>query len=173
LTESFILSCQKMEFFSVRPHQSTKPWLFCHSEKKNYINYINTLYYKISQNYINTLYYKISQNYIGDHRGCDRMVGSWIYSYLCNQCLSPLTLWVRIPLRWDVLNTTLYNKVCQWLATDRSFSPGTPVSSTNKTDRHEITEILLKVASNIINQNKPEFNFNFHFQTWFYIHMYF
>jgi hypothetical protein len=100
------------------------------------------------------------------------MVGSWIYSYLCNQCLSPLTLWVRIPLRWDVLNTTLYNKVCQWLATDRSFSPGTPVSSTNKTDRHEITEILLKVASNIINQNKPEFNFNFHFQTWFYIHMY-
>jgi hypothetical protein len=25
------------------------------------------------------------------------------------------------------------------------FSPGTPVSSTNKTDRHEITEILLKV----------------------------
>jgi len=30
------------------------------------------------------------------------------------------------------------------------FSPGTPVSSTNKTDRHDITEILLKVALNII-----------------------
>ena len=28
------------------------------------------------------------------------------------------------------------------------FSPGTPVSSTNKTDRHDITEILLKVALN-------------------------
>ena len=28
----------------------------------------------------------------------------------------------------------------------RWFSPGTPVSSTNKTDRHDITEILLKVA---------------------------
>jgi hypothetical protein len=26
------------------------------------------------------------------------------------------------------------------------FSPGTPVSSANKTDRHDITEILLKVA---------------------------
>ena len=26
------------------------------------------------------------------------------------------------------------------------FSPGTPVSSTNKTDPHDITEILLKVA---------------------------
>ena len=23
---------------------------------------------------------------------------SWVYNYLCNQCLSPLTLWVRIPL---------------------------------------------------------------------------
>ena len=30
------------------------------------------------------------------------------------------------------------------------FSPGTPVSSTNKTGRHIITEILLKVALNTI-----------------------
>ena len=30
------------------------------------------------------------------------------------------------------------------------FFPGTPVSSTKKTDRHKITEILLKVALNII-----------------------
>jgi len=30
------------------------------------------------------------------------------------------------------------------------FFPGTPVSSTNKTDRHDITEILLKVALNTI-----------------------
>ena len=29
------------------------------------------------------------------------------------------------------------------------FSPSTPVSSTNKTDRHDITEILLKVAINL------------------------
>jgi hypothetical protein len=28
------------------------------------------------------------------------------------------------------------------------FSPAAPVSSTNKTDRHDITEILLKVALN-------------------------
>jgi hypothetical protein len=31
------------------------------------------------------------------------------------------------------------------------FSPGALVSSTNKTDHHGITEILLKVALNIIN----------------------
>ena len=37
---------------------------------------------------------------------------SWIYNYLCNQCLSSLT-WVWTPLRWGVLNTTLCDKVCQ------------------------------------------------------------
>ena len=79
--------------------------------------------------------------------------GSWIYSYLCNQCLSPLMLWVCIPLRRGVFNTTLCDFVCQWLTIGRWFSPGTPVSSTNKTDRHDITEILLKVALNTINSN--------------------
>ena len=53
---------------------------------------------------------------------------------------------VRIPLM--AMCTTLCDKVRQWLATGRWFSPGTPVSSTNKTDRHNITEILLKVALN-------------------------
>ena len=53
-----------------------------------------------------------------------------------------------------VLDTTLCDKVCQWLAACQWFSLGTPVSSTNKTDRHDIyknvTEILLKVALNTI-----------------------
>jgi hypothetical protein len=30
------------------------------------------------------------------------------------------------------------------------FSPGTPVSSTNKTDNHDIAALLLKVAINTI-----------------------
>jgi hypothetical protein len=34
--------------------------------------------------------------------------------------------------------------------TGRWFSPGTLVSPTNKTDCHDITEILLKVALNAI-----------------------
>ena len=33
--------------------------------------------------------------------------------------------------------------------------PGTPVSSTNKTEDHDIAEILLKVALNTISQTKP------------------
>jgi hypothetical protein len=35
-------------------------------------------------------------------------------------------------------------------------SPGTPVSSTNQTDRHDITEILLKLALNC-EENLPIF----------------
>ena len=51
-----------------------------------------------------------------------------------------------------VLDTTLCDKVCQWLVTGQWFSPGTPISSINKTGLHDITEILLKVALNTINQ---------------------
>jgi hypothetical protein len=81
--------------------------------------------------------------------------GCWIYNYLCNKRLSPLKLWVRTPFRRGVLDTTLCDKVCQLIATGPWFSPGTPVCSTNKTDRHDITEILLNVALNTINQSKP------------------
>ena len=52
----------------------------------------------------------------------------------------------------DVLDTTLCDKVCQWLATCRWFFPGTPFSS-NKTDRHDMIEIFLKVALNTKKQN--------------------
>ena len=81
--------------------------------------------------------------------------GSWIYNHIYNQDLSPLTLWVRTPPRRGVLDTTLCDKVCPWLAAGWWFSPESPVSSINKTDRHDITEILLKVALNTINQTKP------------------
>ena len=91
-------------------------------------------------------------NIIHENRGLlwSWSYGSWIYNYLCNQCLSPLTLWVKILLRQGVLDTTLSDKVCQLLAADWWFSQGTPVSSTNKTDCHDITEIVLKVALNAI-----------------------
>ena len=57
----------------------------------------------------------------------------------------------------------LFSSICQRLAAgsvvfsfvsdlrqDQWFSPGTPIFSTNKTDRHDIAEILLKVALNTI-----------------------
>jgi hypothetical protein len=40
------------------------------------------------------------------------------------------------------------NKVYQLLAQGHWFSPDTPASSTTKTGRHDIAEILLKVALN-------------------------
>jgi hypothetical protein len=80
--------------------------------------------------------------------------GSWIYNYLFNQYLSTLMLWVRISIRARC--TTLCDKVCQWLATGRWFFPGPPISSTNKTDRHDITKILLKVALSTIKQTKHQ-----------------
>ena len=48
---------------------------------------------------------------------------------------------------------TLSDSICQLLATGRWFSP---VSSTNKNDRHNITEILLKVALNTIKQRDKQ-----------------
>ena len=44
----------------------------------------------------------------------------------------------------------------QLLAHGRWFSPGTPASSTTKTGRHDIAEILLKVALNTKNQIKSD-----------------
>jgi hypothetical protein len=42
--------------------------------------------------------------------------------------------------------------------TGQWFSPGAQVSSTDKADRHDITEILLNVALNTINTIKPNQN---------------
>jgi hypothetical protein len=44
-------------------------------------------------------------------------------------------------------------KVYQLLARGRWFSPATPASSTTKAGRHDIAEILLKVALNTKNQS--------------------
>jgi len=70
--------------------------------------------------------------------------GSWIYNYLINQSLWPLKLCVRNPLLMD--RCTRYNIISLSLSTtyDKTvfFSGCFP---TNKTVRHDITEILLKV----------------------------
>jgi hypothetical protein len=46
---------------------------------------------------------------------------------VCNQCLSPLTLWVRITLIARCTRYNLCDNVCQWRAPGRWFSPGTPI----------------------------------------------
>ena len=78
------------------------------------------------------------------------LYGSWIYNYLCNQWISPLTFGVRIALNWCVLETTLCDKVYQWLATGWCFFLVLRCHPPIKTNRHDIAEILFKVALNTI-----------------------
>jgi hypothetical protein len=65
------------------------------------------------------------------------------YADLIASCSSRLSIY---------FNKENLSRCCQWFAASRWFSPGTPVSSTNKFDCHDITEILLKVALNTIIQ---------------------
>jgi hypothetical protein len=67
--------------------------------------------------------------------------------FLC-LCINVLWVWLPCP--------TLCDKVCQWLAASRWFSPCLLVSSTNKTDRQEITKILVKVVFNTIKQKQTK-----------------
>jgi len=64
--------------------------------------------------------------------------------------------WVRVRLcklqKGCTRHTAASDKVYQLLAHGRWFSPGAPASSTTKTVRHDIAEILLKVALNTKNQ---------------------
>jgi hypothetical protein len=63
--------------------------------------------------------------------------------------MGSLHLFVRLAYI-SILDATLSDNVCRWLAAGRWYSPGTPVSSNSKTDRHDIAKILLNVALNTI-----------------------
>ena len=55
------------------------------------------------------------------------------------------------PVQGEVYSIQIYViKFVSDLQQVGGFFPGTPVSSTNKTDHNDITEILLKVALNTI-----------------------
>jgi hypothetical protein len=55
------------------------------------------------------------------------------------------------------------------LSTGRWFSPGIPVSSTSKTDRHDLNEILLKVALNTIIKQKRIQDLDFRRHVWSFV----
>ena len=75
------------------------------------------------------------------------------FTTICNQWLSPLKLWFPIPL---MARCTRYNIIYVIkLVCDLQQVSGFPVFTTNKTDCKDITEILLKVVLDIINQFKP------------------
>jgi hypothetical protein len=81
---------------------------------------------------------------------------SWVVG-LPNNSYKPITnaAWVRARLcklqKGCTRLAAASEKVYQLLAHGRWFSPRTPASSTTKTGRHDIAEILLKVALNTKN----------------------
>ena len=76
---------------------------------------------------------------------------------LPNNSYKPITntAWVRVRFlnykKWCTRLAVASDEVYQLLVHGRWFSPGTQVSFTIKTGRHDIAEILLKVALNTIN----------------------
>ena len=60
-----------------------------------------------------------------------------------------------------VLDTTYCHNVCQWPAADPRFSLDALVSYINKSDRHDMTDILLKVALNTIILTRPIYNIDY------------
>ena len=68
-------------------------------------------------------------------------------------------LWIWIPLRRGVLDSTLCDKSLSLTWGKLEVSLGTVVSSTNKTDHHDKTEILLKVALKPHNPNPSSHNY--------------
>ena len=76
---------------------------------------------------------------------------SWSYGSFTTTC--EISVYHHLSCASNLVHGKVYSiqllcdKVCQWLATGQWFSLGTPVSSTNKTDHHNITEILLFIYS--------------------------
>ena len=57
------------------------------------------------------------------------------------------------------ITTDVVDRISQWLSTGRWFYSGSLVSSTNKTDHHDITEILFKVTLSTITLTLKHFIF--------------
>jgi ribosome biogenesis protein Nip4 len=74
----------------------------------------------------------------------------FLKSIICNNVFKTIfrVFWSILTFltNWFILGEVYliqhYVIVCQWLATGRWFFPGIPLSSTYKTDRYDITEIL-------------------------------
>ena len=89
------------------------------------------------------------REFLGVRRGRDRMVVRFTATCAISAChhwsceLEPCS-WRGV---FDIISC---DKVCQWLAAVRWFFPDTPVTSTHKSDRHDMNEISLNVALNTL-----------------------
>jgi hypothetical protein len=96
----------------------------------------------------------------GGRRGRARMVVCFITTYAISAYHHFQSCELESHSWRGVLDTTLCDKVCQVTCDRTWFSQGTPVSSTNKTDRHYTTEILLKMVLNTLTLTLPRASFS-------------
>ena len=89
---------------SYRSIYSSNFWAIRYCPDSNRIIALNYMYYNRGCVYVWTLYNILMLKPKIRWPLWSWLYGSWIYNYLCNQCLSPLKLWVR----------TLFMARCTW-----------------------------------------------------------
>ena len=107
--------------------------------------------------------YSVMSTKVRDHCGPARMVVGFTTTY----AISAYHHWCCEFETWSGRGVQHYViKFVSDLGTGRWFSPGPPVSSTNKSDHHDITEILFKVVLNTIKQTINKKNNSYILQGW-------
>jgi hypothetical protein len=111
-------------------------WIFCHSngtlksqtqsKDQTYQNHIGLEFWCLNPLQLVGSYIFLPASYHVLYmvlRDCRGRVGILVnfHNYRCNQCLSPLTFWVRIPVRRGVLDTKLCDKVW-WIVSPNELS---------------------------------------------------
>jgi hypothetical protein len=120
----------------------------------------NTVYRTTSINY---WLYSVMSTKVRDRRGPDHMVVGFTTTY----AISAYHHWCCEFETWSGRGVQHYViKFVSDLGTGQWFSPGPPVSSTNKSDHHDITEILFKVVLNTIKQTINKRNNSYILQGW-------
>ena len=113
-------------------------------------------------------HFQTFQNWINTNEQIHTLTNpfSWeqCYWHLINLKLSRCEFESRL-LR-GVLNTLFCDTIFQWLSADRWFSPVLRYS-TNKIDRHDITEILFAVEFNNITHHSPKLWIRIQLLTWY------
>ena len=136
--------------------QELPPLLPPHPPDKKMVGHLEKYFLDMSFFFNRVRRYFIDDNltFTRGRRGRDRMVVEFTTTYAISAYQHCCCEFESISFRARC--TTLCDQVWQWLATGWWFSPGTPISFTNKTDRHDIIEILLKVALNNIKQKSKQ-----------------
>ena len=138
-----IFLVQKQDYWWV-----LEPWV-CDNRPKQCFRFFHTILKSEIKTMINTMYMymNLKTSNCTYFLRCVLVMIIWKLDLQLPMQSLPITTKVvnSNPVHGEI--TTICDKACQWLVTGQWFSP---VSSTNKTDCHDIIEILLNVALNII-----------------------